>query len=183
MRVVCCGWGLSGCFAACMKVVLQGCLGCNTSLAHEPACACRRYELLESHFVYSAELFKRPLHRVKVTDFFGSVSVVKQTRSVYPLQGGVLADQAVTLRDTGPQPPGTAILALQHGVDALQTCTAERAREIIADEERQQPPPLQPVLSGPGDVVGQGPALAGTDWVTWCGIAGLAAAVGCTLLL
>jgi hypothetical protein len=42
---------------------------------------------MESHFGQSTENFERPLDQVRVTDFFGHVTEVRQLRGSYPLDG------------------------------------------------------------------------------------------------
>jgi hypothetical protein len=42
---------------------------------------------MESHFGHSTEHFPRPLSSVRVTDFFGHVTEVRQLRGSYPFEG------------------------------------------------------------------------------------------------
>ncbi|GBF89707.1 GPI-anchor transamidase [Raphidocelis subcapitata] len=46
-----------------------------------------RFEQMDSHFGFSAENFHRPLDAVRVTDFFGHVTEVRQLAGSYPYAG------------------------------------------------------------------------------------------------
>lgn len=53
--------------------------------------------LIASHPGIRSDLFKRPLDRVKVTDFFGNVQNIELTRQQYPLAEGFEVRQQVSI--------------------------------------------------------------------------------------
>ncbi|CAD7701930.1 unnamed protein product [Ostreobium quekettii] len=64
-----------------------------------------RQDLLRSTFTYQSALFSRPLNRVKVTEFLGSVTVTEPTQEVYPLSNKerLLSSPRLTSAQVPPQ--------------------------------------------------------------------------------
>lgn len=129
----------------------------------------RRYDLLESHFVYRTDLFRRPLNTVLVTDFFGSVSLVKQAQGAYPIAGAAPASAPTPGSSAHTDPERRRGQCAAPGWDG-------------AGGDAACPIPEQPHGLLAGMVADAGPDMH-IDWVTWSGMAALLAAVAAASIL
>jgi hypothetical protein len=128
--------------------------------------------------VYRADLFRRPLSAVKVTEFFGSVSVVKQTQGRYPIASSSDGDSAASGGDGGrscssssSSDGGDRCAGLLDGAQPAPRVEAApaAARSRVCDGSSSAGCNASQLLAGPRQAV---------DWATLSGLAGLAVAVG-----
>lgn len=124
----------------------------NSALTMDQLFSIYRYDQLESHFVYSTELFGRPLNKVRVTDFFGSVSVVKQTEQVYEYHGS--SSDSSSSSSVGRLPS-----------------VAVEASKVTG---RQEAAPPQSVVATSSHI------QSTADWATLAGVAGMLAMLAAT---
>lgn len=111
---------------------------------------------LSSHFVYDLSNYGRKLEDVKLTEFFGSVTVVQTTKNGYPIGGQQNASAA------GVDAGGLEDVQMHPAADAAgQTCGSGIAGDALGD-------PVSPPASS---------VAHGCDWLTLGGAVLLAGAV------